>query len=263
MLNKIDMHIHTREGSIDARADIESEVKKLKELGFTGMLITDHNSLKGYRKASGMDFGDFHIYCGVEYDTRDCGHMLVILPEKEAASKLFEIRGMYLAMLIKLVHMKGGAVGAAHPYGYRKLGICNTLSYKTGIWKYWIKRLDFIETFNSCCTAEENAMAESLAEELGLLKTGGSDSHVIGCVGKGYTMIAGDEIKDTDSLIGVIRGGEATQAKGEQHRSSRIKHKRIYETSMLLFYAYSYTVASLRKHTLYKKIKREINTGCA
>ena len=47
---KFDMHCHTKEGSIDAKVDVESYIHKLIEHGFDGMLITDHNSYKGYQK---------------------------------------------------------------------------------------------------------------------------------------------------------------------------------------------------------------------
>lgn len=41
---KIDMHCHTKEGSIDAKVSIEQYIKKLISNGFDGMLVTDHNS---------------------------------------------------------------------------------------------------------------------------------------------------------------------------------------------------------------------------
>ena len=45
---KIDMHCHTAEGSIDARVGIVDYVKELINKGVDGMLVTDHNSYKGY-----------------------------------------------------------------------------------------------------------------------------------------------------------------------------------------------------------------------
>ena len=47
---KFDMHCHTREGSIDAKVELEHYVKKLVHLGYDGMLVTDHNSYKGHDK---------------------------------------------------------------------------------------------------------------------------------------------------------------------------------------------------------------------
>ena len=47
---KIDMHCHTKEGSIDAKVKIENYINKLISNGCNGMLVTDHNSYNGYRK---------------------------------------------------------------------------------------------------------------------------------------------------------------------------------------------------------------------
>lgn len=44
---------------------------------------------------------------GIEYDTRDAGHILVIMPEG-VKMRLLEMRGMPLAVLIDLVHRNGG-----------------------------------------------------------------------------------------------------------------------------------------------------------
>ena len=47
---KLDMHCHTKEGSIDAKVPIQEYITKLVKEGFDGMLVTDHNSYDGYRK---------------------------------------------------------------------------------------------------------------------------------------------------------------------------------------------------------------------
>ena len=47
---KFDMHCHTKAGSIDAKVPLERYIEILKEKGFGGMLVTDHDSYRGYRK---------------------------------------------------------------------------------------------------------------------------------------------------------------------------------------------------------------------
>ena len=93
---KFDMHCHTKEGSMDGKVMIEEYIKKLKEKGFGGMLVSDHNSYDGYREwrdsIKGKNHTDFVVLKGVEYDTIDCGHMLVIMPEG-VKLKLLELRG--------------------------------------------------------------------------------------------------------------------------------------------------------------------------
>ena len=47
---KFDMHCHTRAGSIDAKVTLERYIEILTGKGFDGMLVTDHDSYRGYRK---------------------------------------------------------------------------------------------------------------------------------------------------------------------------------------------------------------------
>ena len=46
----LDMHCHTKEGSLDGKVSIEDYITRLEELGYDGMLVTDHNSYNGYRR---------------------------------------------------------------------------------------------------------------------------------------------------------------------------------------------------------------------
>ncbi len=46
---KLDMHCHTKEGSPDGKLELLENIDILKQKGYQGMLITDHNSYKAYR----------------------------------------------------------------------------------------------------------------------------------------------------------------------------------------------------------------------
>jgi predicted metal-dependent phosphoesterase TrpH len=80
---KFDMHCHTKEGSMDGKVMIEEYIRTLKRKGFGGMLVSDHDSYDGYREwknaIKGRAHQDFVVLKGVEYDTCDCGHILVIM----------------------------------------------------------------------------------------------------------------------------------------------------------------------------------------
>ena len=115
---KFDMHCHTAEGSIDARISIRDYAQLLKDQGFSGMLVTDHDSYNGYRywklhRASMPK--DFLVLKGIEYDTRDAGHYIVIMPDG-VNLRLLEMRGMSVESLIRLVHDYCGVLGPAHPF---------------------------------------------------------------------------------------------------------------------------------------------------
>ena len=117
---KFDMHCHTKEGSMDGKVMIEEYIRTLKRKGFGGMLVSDHDSYDGYREwknaIKGRAHQDFVVLKGVEYDTCDCGHILVIMPFG-VKLKILELRGLPGSILVKIVHAYGGILGPAHPYG--------------------------------------------------------------------------------------------------------------------------------------------------
>ena len=131
---KIDMHCHVKEGSIDSKVSLEDYITLLKKKGFQGMVITDHNTYNGYRywknHMKGKVHTDFVVLKGIEYDTRDAGHILVIMPEG-VKMRLLEMRGMPVSLLIDLVHRNGGVLGPAHPCG-EKVTTGGSDSHKTG-----------------------------------------------------------------------------------------------------------------------------------
>ena len=94
---KFDMHCHTQEGSLDGKVALEQYIHLLKDKGFNGMLVSDHNSYNGYRKyrdALKKELKDFVVLKGIEYDTIDAGHILVIMPEN-VKLLLLECRGLH------------------------------------------------------------------------------------------------------------------------------------------------------------------------
>ena len=103
---KIDMHCHVKEGSIDSKVGVEEYITLLKEQGFQGMVITDHDTYNGYRywkeHIKGKKHTDFVVLKGIEYDTRDAGHILVIMPE---------------GVKMRLLEMRGDAAGSPHRPG--------------------------------------------------------------------------------------------------------------------------------------------------
>ena len=203
---KFDLHCHTKEGSIDAKISIEEYVKKLITLGYDGMLVTDHNSYRGYERwkevaDSLKKSKPFTVLRGIEYDTRNGGHMIAVLPEKVSA-KILETRGMTVAQVEKVVHMLGGILGPAHPYGTGYFALMHTHHIKKN--PDLIKKFDFIETFNAATKPLANKRAELLARKYGKVSFSGSDAHKDKHVGSAFTIID-REIRNTDDLIHFVR----------------------------------------------------------
>lgn len=212
---KYDLHNHCKEGSVDAKISIFDLARKLKRLGFDGMLISDHNSYNGYRAYMASpekrkELDDFTVLKGIEYDSADGGHVLVILPEKVELPVL-EIRGMGFKKLAALVHSKGGIIGAAHPYGTGYFAIANTWLYKKD--PSIMEEFDFVEAYNSGLKRWRNRKARALALEWDKPMTSGSDTHTDLVAGTAYTKTE-EKIKTTDDLISYIKNKKATRPIG-------------------------------------------------
>lgn len=219
---KFDMHCHTKEGSLDGKVPVEEFIQVLIDRGFDGMLVSDHNSYNGYRAwkntANKAWAGEFVVLKGIEYDTIDAGHILVIMPEG-VKLKILELRGLPVSFLIEIVHRHGGVLGPAHPCGEKYLSITNTRQFRSRL--AVMDRFDFLEGFNACESEESNARAAEIAKEHGLPVFGGSDAHKRDCIGLGYTEFHEDISCESD-LIRLLnkKGEDACSCGGEYYRGT-------------------------------------------
>lgn len=252
---KFDMHCHTKEGSIDGRVSIKDYARRLKRLGFDGMLVTDHNSYAAYRYYAkhqlDEDFRDFTVLKGIEYDTCDGGHIIVIMPEGTVLP-LLEIRGLPVRFLIEIVHLFGGILGPAHPLGEKYLSVTNCKYYKKH--PEVIEQFDFMETYNSCITEEANAAADELAKKYDLPGTGGSDSHKFDCIGLAYTEFS-KPVTSQNELIKRIRRNEIVSCGGNHYPGTTRDHLGMkYDMLLRLYWCYSkgmnFFRRRKRRHTL-------------
>lgn len=216
---KIDMHCHTKEGSLDGKIPIFEYIEILKSKGFHGMLVTDHDSYNGfrnYRDNLKNKINDFVVLKGIEYDTIDAGHILVILPEN-VKLLLMECRGLPVRLLQDVVHKNGGILGPAHPCGERHLSITRTRAFKKN--PDIMKHFDFLEGFNSCESQQSNMEARQLAFKYHLPMFGGSDSHHPDCVGTAYTELQ-STISSESELIRYIKEKRTTNYGGEYYQGT-------------------------------------------
>lgn len=202
------------------------------------MVITDHDSYKGYEAWANSERSKtdtFKVIKGIEYDTCDGGHIIVIMPE-QADTKIFELRGMKVRTLADIVHKMGGILGPAHPFEYRRLGIANNRKILSTL--EVMNEFDFIEGFNSCCGEAGNFLALGLAKSLNKQTTAGSDAHKIECVGKARVVIDA-EINTAEDFIKAIKENKIVEATGEYHPSTLVKHRRLFETGLYGFYLFN------------------------
>lgn len=249
---KFDMHCHTKEGSLDGKVSIEDYIKKLRDMGFGGMLVTDHNSYNGYRywkkHIKGKKYTDFVVLKGIEYDTLDAGHIIVIMPEN-LKLKILEFRGMPVQMLIDVVHRYGGVLGPAHPCGEKYMSITNTRRYRRR--KDIIKQFDFLESYNSCESPEVNQAAAMLSQIYKIPGFGGSDSHKEACIGTAYTEFPVPIAHESD-IIRFVHGQNSVKTGGDYyHGTTKERLGRVNSVLVYSFWFYN------KLGALYKYRKRK------
>lgn len=219
------------------------------------MLITDHDTYKGYRhwkyQMKGKVHDDFVVLKGIEYDTCDGGHILCIMPEG-VKMRLLELRGLPVAVLIDFVHKHGGILGPAHPCGGKYLSFTNTKRYYKS--PELFKRFDFIEVFNACESAESNARALKLAQKYKKPGIGGSDAHRPNCVGMGYTILP-ERVTCETELIALIRSKSAVIETGGSLYGKTTKDKMGKADKILTYSFWFYNKAG----TIMRKRKRMLN----
>lgn len=255
---KIDMHCHVRQGSIDSKVSVEKYIELLKANGIDGMLITDHDTYNGYRywkdKIKGKKYEDFVVLKGIEYDTVDAGHILIIMPQG-VKMRLLELRGLPVSSLIDFVHYNGGICGPAHPCGEKYLSFVNTKAGKNH--PELLQKFDFIEAFNACEPEKSNEEARRLMEEYHLPGTGGSDAHRPDCVGKAYTEFP-YPIKNELDLIQQIRQRSDIKAYGSiYNKTTKDRLGRFREVFSYSFWIYNKCGALFAKNGRKNKINVE------
>lgn len=236
---KFDLHCHTKAGSIDSKIALEDYIRLLQKQGFKGMMITDHTTSKGWSAWDEIkhldEFKDFTVIKGVEYDTRDAGHFIVVLPD-DVQLKLLSIRGLPLKHLIEIVHQQGGILGPAHPYGVKSSSAMHLRALKTD--PSIVEKFDFIEIFNTCETTCSNVKAAHLANRYDKPGIGGSDSHKADYVGMAYTDIDYD-VKNNNDLIYSIQNNLIIDAGGTEREETPGMARKMHWTAVYGFKAYN------------------------
>lgn len=208
---KYDMHTHSS-GSYDSNLDIFDTIEKLRDEGYAGMVITDHDSFAGFNDYfdAGYGYEDFAVIKGMEITT-DQGHLLVIPPNIDDTYLENEV-GISLDDAIQEARKRGYLIGLPHPY-CPYYGVLNENSMHSNRDNEIIESVDFIECYNYGVSSHRNDLARNTAEAYGKFMTAGSDSHVIECVGNAYTEF-NEFLEDNESFVdnfstSIIRYGKS------------------------------------------------------
>ena len=204
---KLDMHVHTVYSG-DSRNSVQDILDGCRRVGMDGVVVLDHNSLRGGKEAIAMK-SDILVIPGVEVSSAE-GHILAFNVNEEIP------RDRTVGETIDLIHAQGGVAVAAHPYRvWSGLGESNVLGYK----------FDGIECQNGRSTRRGNRKAVELAEMMQKPRTGGSDSHEPETIGKSYTVLP-ERYEDAESVLKSILAGKATTEGTDRTGSGTIKYGR-------------------------------------
>lgn len=279
---KFDMHCHTKEGSVDGKVPIVQFAAILKEKGFGGMLVSDHNSYKGYRAwkryletvktarvqapepasqngtpdvtdSECLPDENFVVLKGIEYDTIDAGHILVIMPTG-AKLRILELRGLPVQLLIDIVHRNGGILGPAHPCGEKYLSITNTRKHRHQL--NVMDKFDFVEGFNACEKPESNRKAMELAEDFKKPAFGGSDAHKADCIGLAYTDFDGKIRNETDLIAHLAEHGRTACGGAYYGGTTKEKLGSVNKVLVQSFWFYNHLGSLWRHHSRRLEMRR-------
>lgn len=215
MKYKYELHSHTTETSQCAQITAKELVEKYKELGYSGIVITNHYSdftfslkemfnkklrsehyLKGYREAKKYETEDFSVLLGLELRFFLNGNDYLIYGiTEELIEKSPFLLPMYLKRTSAFFRKHGCIIIQAHPY-------------RPYIYRANPKYLDGVEIVNGKSTKTENEKALNWAQRKNLkIKTAGSDCHRV--TGAGISGIETNEpIKNNDDLLRILKSGE-------------------------------------------------------
>jgi hypothetical protein len=193
--NKADVHMHTTysDGTAGVQAVLEY-VAMYTDLRV--IAITDHDTIEGALEAQRLApaYG-IDVIVGEEVSTAE-GHLLALFIEQRLPP------GRPAAETIAAVHAQGGLCVPAHPFGWLvpSLGWRGLERRAAGANPEW--PIDGIETFNaSLWLAYNNTRAAQLGAQIDVSSLGGSDSHHLATIGRGYTLFPGRTAADLRAAI--------------------------------------------------------------
>ena len=223
----IDVHVHSHHspGCNLAPRDI---VRRAKEAGLDGVVVTDLNTLEGLAevRAAGREEGLVAL-CGAELVT-DHGHYLCYFPEPDrvpAPPQMFGATPWPVHEVLQRVRSMGGAVVAAHPYD-------KGVERPSGD---FIFTLDGLAALQGLCARKRgpaNDLAIEAADHMTLPCVGGSGAHeALDDIGKAATLFRVPVASEADLVRQLLAGhvfcvsiGGAPPARSERGGRERERH---------------------------------------
>lgn len=219
MFSIFDLHVHTREGSLDSDLPPETLVLEAQRLGLKGVMLAEHDGWQGERFRKFAEKHELVLVHALEVYT-DMGHVITLGLDgyRPGIRNIRELRRVVLDV--------GGFMILAHPFrflsGPHGHFTRNQLfedpaavpsNASEAISHPVFELVDEVEVVNAGTIVEENRFAQKVAALLGRPGTGGSDAHSVHGIARGATMFHG-EIRNERDLLDALRAGAYTPIEG-------------------------------------------------
>jgi predicted metal-dependent phosphoesterase TrpH len=195
---KFDLHLHTSRHSPDSEMDPFVMLRRARDIGLDGVVITEHDWLWTEEELNELRSAapDLVVLAGVEVSARE-GHFLAYGLRDPFAVP----HGIGVAALCREVHRQGGAVVAAHPFrwGQRFDEILRDAQ----------PELDGLELMTNNMDAECRRRAAEIHRQRPLAGMGSSDAHHEDILGHCYTIFT-DPVRTMADLVAGIRARRVT-----------------------------------------------------
>lgn len=194
----VDMHFHTNHS--DSPTTVQGALRLARKRGI-GLAVTDHNTISGSEEAYRAR-GDVLVVPGLEVSAADGPHILLYFYDLGSMKEYYERhiapfkrKSPYLAINMDSWDIVRRAAGyncvkvAAHPYGYllfnKGLQKCIEAHY---LEQEILEHFDGVEVLCGGMTRALNDKADALAERFLKGRTGGTDGHLLGELGRVVTV---------------------------------------------------------------------------
>ena len=199
----LDLHSHSVK-SDDGRAKVNNYCQwiRSKQIPIDGFVLTEHRQFD-----ADSDYGPLASEYGLtilkasEVET-EYGHVLVF-GVTEALTREFDFADIKLplAQVLAVSEAHGAVAVPCHP-GRKRVGMSAHLE------EYGVPEgVRIVETMNGGSRGDEDAVAQKMADDLGYLGIGGSDSHIVSHIGRCATEFPAP-INDIGALVDALKAGE-------------------------------------------------------
>ncbi len=199
----LDLHTHSIK-SDDGRAKVNNYCQwiKTKNVPIDGFVLTEHRQFDFESDYSELaaDSG-ITILKGAEVET-EYGHVL-LYGVNEALYEEFDFSelGLKLEMVIEKCNEHGAVAAPCHP-GRPRVGMSAHIE-EHGV----PAGVRIVEVYNGGSRGDEDKIAAAMADELGYVGIGGSDSHIVSHIGRCATKFTNPIISEAE-LVAALKAEE-------------------------------------------------------